>query len=434
MKTQFSIEQRQYIDFKVYSVTSIKKKYGFRIVLIYENGEKKIQKSGFKTKKEANAARNIIITELHNGTFIVNNSYKVKDFFTFWLEEYMKPNKLTADSYDTYKNIVYNHIIPCLGNIDMETLNRGHIQKLYNEKALVSHNIARLCKAVINSALKYALDKKFIGINVAQDVNLPKSIKKKKYRTIEIDTKKTLNIEQVKILIEKSKDTPIYLQILFAVLMGLRKQEINGLKYSDVDYIHRTLKVQRQLGKKANTDNSEIKVGEYTKQEIEVKTFSSNRELQIPDLVFEAILEERKKYEKNRNRRINDKTTPFKDYDFICCSTYGNPRSKGFHFKYWKKLLKDNNLPNIRFHDLRATYCTLLIKNNFNLKAISKVMGHSSEIISVDVYGDNEEIIADCLDELEPFIKLVQPNDKDEFGDELLDGIDESFIEQLKAI
>ncbi len=57
-------------------------------------------------------------------------------------------------------------------------------------------------------------------------------------------------------------------------------------------------------------------------------------------------------------------------------------------------------------------------------------MGHSSKIISVDVYGDNEEIIADFLDELKPFIKLVQPNDKDE----LLYGIYESFIEQLKAI
>ena len=131
-------------------------------------------------------------------------------------------------------------------------------------------------------------------------------------------------------MIEKSKDTPIHLQVLFAVLMGLRKQEINGLKYSDIDYIHRTLKVQRQLRKKPNTDNSELKVGEYTKQEIDVKTFSSNRELEIPDIVFEAILEERKKYERNRSRRINDKTTPFKDYDFICCSTYGNPRSKVF--------------------------------------------------------------------------------------------------------
>lgn len=73
---------------------------------------------------------------------------------------------------------------------------------------------------------------------------------KKKYRTIEIDVKKTLNIDQVRLLIEKSKETPIHLQIMFAVLIGLRKQKINGLKYSDIDFIHRTLKIQRQLGSK----------------------------------------------------------------------------------------------------------------------------------------------------------------------------------------
>lgn len=52
------------------------------------------------------------------------------------------------------------------------------------------------------------------------------------------------------IFVEKSKETPIHLQIMFAVLIGLRKQEINGLKYSDIDFIHRTLKIQRQLGNK----------------------------------------------------------------------------------------------------------------------------------------------------------------------------------------
>lgn len=127
--------------------------------------------------------------------------------------------------------------------------------------------------------------------------------------------------------------------------------------------------------------------------------------------MFEAILEERKRYERNKIRRQNDKTTPFKDWDFICCSTYGNPRSKGFHFDYWKQLLKDTKLPNIRFHDLRKTYCTLLVKNNFNLKAISNMMGHASEIISVDVYTDNDEIITDCLKELEPFIESVLPKE-----------------------
>lgn len=55
------------------------------------------------------------------------------------------------------------------------------------------------------------------------------------------------------------------------------------------------------------------------------------------------------------------------------------------------------------------TFCTLLLKKIINEKAVSKQMGHATEIITVDVYGDNEEIIADCLTELEPFIKSVEP-------------------------
>lgn len=428
----FEIEQKKYIDFKVYSVTNIKKKYGFRIILIYADGtEIPTQRSGFATKKEANEARNIAITELHNGTFIIQNKVNVKTYFTYWLEK-VKRSELTDDSYGTYKNIVYNHIIPRLGTVKMITLNRSHIQKLYNEVFTFSQSDARLCKTVMNVALSYALEHHIISYNPAKEVNLPKNAPKIKYRIRKIDSKKTLNEEQIKLLLKKAKDTPIYMQILFAALMGLRRGEINGLKYSDIDYIHRTIKIQRQLGKKANISNNELKVGEYTKQEIKVKTFSSKRELEIPDLVFEAILEERKKYERNRSRRINDKTNPFKDYDFICCSTYGNPRSKGYHFRYWKKLLKDNNLPDIRFHDLRASYCTMLLKNNINEKAVSKQLGHATEIITVDVYADNEEIIADCLEELEPFIEGVKPQMKEQTDNDFSD--DNELLEQQESL
>ena len=56
------------------------------------------------------------------------------------------------------------------------------------------------------------------------------------------------------------------MQILFAVLMGLRRSEINGLKYSDVDYIHRTLRVERQLGKKPNSKAEDCAPKMLTKQ------------------------------------------------------------------------------------------------------------------------------------------------------------------------
>ena len=85
-------------------------------------------------------------------------------------------------------------------------------------------------------------------------------------------------------MVEASKATPIHMQILFAVLMGLRRGEINGLKYSDVDYINRTLKIQRQLGKKPNSKAEDVPPKMLTKQEIKHKTPSSIREIPIPDM------------------------------------------------------------------------------------------------------------------------------------------------------
>ena len=74
--------------------------------------------------------------------------------------------------------------------------------------------------------------------------------------------------------------------------MGLRRQEINAVKYSDVDYINRTLTVERQLGKELDrTPNSRKE--SMTKRELPLKTSSCSRILPIPDYVFEAILEER---------------------------------------------------------------------------------------------------------------------------------------------
>ena len=157
---------------------------------------------------------------------------------------------------------------------------------------------------------------------------------------------------------------------------------------------------------------------------------SSVRELPIPDVVFEAILKERKQYEANRRRR----TTTFQDLDYICCSTYGRPRSKNYHWQHYKKLLADNGLPDIRWHDLRSTYCTLLLKNNYSPKAVSKLMGHAKEIITMDVYGDNRNLIAMSIPELEAFVDEVIPAEKIvRFREDLMD-IEIDVSEYLPAL
>ena len=226
-------------------------------------------------------------------------------------------------------------------------------------------------------------------------------------------------MEQVKLLLEKSKRTSIHMMILFNALMGLRRSEIIGLKYSDIDYNSRTLHVQRQLGRKVGSERGDFLPKTFTKQEIPLKTQSSNRILPIPDMVFEAILQERVKYEENKRRRPDQ----FQDDDYICCSSYGKPRSMSYNWKVYKQLLKDCNLPNIRWHDLRVTYSTLLLKENFSAKAVAKLMGHSKEIITVDVYGDNRGLIADGVPELDRYIDTLIPQNKDTSTGMVLDTI-----------
>ncbi len=78
-------------------------------------------------------------------------------------------------------------------------------------------------------------------------------------------------------------------------------------------------------------------------------------------------------------------------------------------------------MPDIRWYDLRSTYCTLLLKNDFSPKAVSVLMGHAKEIITVDVYGDNHGIIVDGVPELEAFIKEVLPEEAPDGMNDLSD-------------
>ena len=420
---------KKYVEYKVYSVTTIKKGYGFRVLLTFADESTKTQQhAGFTTKREANAFRDEVIGQLHTGTYIVYGKIRVEEFMIFWLEDIMRP-RITDDTYTTYKSAIRNYIVPQLGKMYMSTLNQGYIRKLYNTVAEKYESVAKNVRTIMKTSLEYAFNKNVLATNPAKGINLPKKIKKTEYRVLKIDEKKTLTLPQVIQLIEASKETPINLltvTVQLGMLADIRSafgscsivkdsiSEINGLKYSDVDYIHRTLRVERQLGKKPNSKAEDCAPKMLTKQEIKTKTPAGVRELPIPDYVFEAILEERKTYEKNRRRRPKE----FRDWNYICCSTYGNPRSKGFHQKYYKDLLKSLDLPDIHFHQLRNTYATILLKNSFNSKGVSHLLGHAKEIISVDVYGDTQKIIEDCLDVLEPFIEEVIPKErKDQYYD-----------------
>lgn len=417
---------KHYVDWDVRPVFKLPERgnYAYRIILIFQDGTRQVQqKSGFQTKKEAEAARRLCMGELSNGTYVVNNRLKVEEFLEYWLEYEVRQKVASFNTYSSYSQTARKHIIPYLGKKKLSELNRGDIQRLYKDRAGYSVYVVRQVKTVLNVSLRYAMEHKLVSFNAAEGISLPKSVKAGTYHTRNIDTQKTLTMEQVQMLLEASRETPIHMQVLFNVLMGLRRQEINGLKYSDVDYINRTLSVERQLGKELSRTPNSVGEEPMTKKELPLKTSSSRRLLPIPDYVYEAILEERKIYERNRSRR----KSKFLDADYICCSSYGKPRSKDFHWRHYKNLLKSTGLPDIRWHDLRSTYCTLLLKNDFSPKAVSKLMGHAKELITVDVYGDNRNIIPEEIPELLSYMEDVMPEKKAGGGmPDVLEGVVET--------
>lgn len=394
-----------YVDFNVGQVISIKNKYGFRIKLKLSDGRDIVQqKSGFTTQRDATKQRDKTLADLFNGKYIVDSSYTVESFFKTWLRDVMAP-KIKATTYSTYFYSLKNHIYPNIGGMKLSELNRGHITEFYSKVAEQSICSARMCRVILKTGLKYAEQKNYISINPAEDTQIPRVKIRGRYHTLNINQEKTLTKEQLQVLINKSRNTRIYLYILFASLLGLRKGEIRGLKFSDVDYINSTIHVQRQLGEKTVKYGNEMKL--IYGQEITPKTKAGNRMIYLPEILLEAIIEQRAKYEDNRYK-YGEK---FSDLNYICCNEYGKPHCEAYSYSHFKKLLKENGLPDIRFHDLRHTYATMLLKDDISSKAVSVSLGHSKTIITIDVYADKKRIIEGYEANIECFIKDVIPKE-----------------------
>jgi len=397
----------KYTDYKIKSVQEIKGKYGFRVILIFEDGRNVTQQiAGFSSRQEAEKCRKITEADLIQRTYLVYGNAKLKDYIWTWMDELKK--NVTANTIYSYRYVINGHIIPVLGNKRMKEINSADVVRLYTGIFAKSECVAKQAKVIMKTFLDYAESNKAVKVNVAADLRLPKGTKKVPYHARKINADKTLNHDQIMSLIDASKGTSLHMMILFNVVMGLRCSEIIGVKYSDVDFIKRELTVSRQLGVDLSKDKTQLPAKTYTKQEIEPKTKSSYRTIKIPDLVFEAILEEKKLYNARKNRRKRE----FQDLGYICCSTYGRPRCKNYHYKAFKRLLKELGLPDIRWHDLRSTAITQILVSGINPKAAAKFAGHSKEIVTVDVYTDNRKLSVMKLDRLEEFIASVIPKEE----------------------
>ena len=172
-------------------------------------------------------------------------------------------------------------------------------------------------------------------------------------------------------LITIVKSTYIYIPIAIAIATGMRRGEILGLTWENVD-----------LKKKKITVSQAIYPTKEGLKVLPPKTENSLREITIPRRLAK-ILKKHKRYQ-NKNQRLLGRDYIISDY--VCTLENGKLISPSSLNHKFKNLLKENNLPSVRIHDLRHTHASLLLSKGATAKAISARLGHSTIQITMDLY------------------------------------------------
>lgn len=293
------------------------------------------------------------------------------DFLLKWLRVAKSTVKLTT--YASYEMMATRIIIPYFEtlNIKLKELTTEDIQEFYSAQLeRVSANTVIHYHAVIHRALKYAVKIKTIQSNPAVNVERPR---KEKFIGSFYDKK------EINTLFDIIQGHPLEVAIKLAAFYGLRREEIIGLKWTSIDFENNTLTIQHTVTE-CNLDGKHIEVASDT-----AKTDSSLRTMPLVTNFREMLLAKKEKQEHYRKLCGRSYCKEYLDYIFV--NEMGERWKPRYLSDGFKRILEQNGLRRIRFHDLRHTCASLLLANNVPMKKIQEWLGHSDFSTTANIYA-----------------------------------------------
>ena len=318
-----------------------------------------------KTQAEVKAKLKAAIESSASLDMIKAEQYTTGQWMDVWFENCAKI-KVRPSSHQTYRGYIDNHIKPNIGNVPLGKLSSLHLQKLY-KKLLAGGRVERIeakgqpkglsaktvrnINQVISSAMDFAKDQKLISSNPTDGCALPK---------LEHKEMKTLPVEQLTSFLREAKESGVFELYYVELATGLRRGELLGLKWADIDLVQGSLRVQRQIAR----INGEV-------IEAPLKTKNAYRTLPLSADAVGVLQEQRKK----------SGNSPY-----VFPSPTGGPISPDSVLHMLHRVLKRAGLSKVRFHDLRHTFATLALQNGVDIKTASGMLGHYSAGFTLDTY------------------------------------------------
>lgn len=318
-----------------------------------------------KTQAEVKEKLRKAIDDSRQLDYTKEGKYTVGQWLDEWFDAYAKV-KVRASSHQTYKGYIENHIKPNIGDIPIEKLTSLRLQKFYrklltegrvprieseNQPKGLSAKTVRNIHQVISSAMSMAVKHKLILSNPAEGCELPK---------VEHKEMHTIPAEQLGAFLREAKESGVYELYYLDLATGLRRGELLGLKWDDIDLDQGVIHVRRQVYR----IDGEIR-------EVPLKTKHSYRSISISKDAVELLREMKK-------RKVSEYVFP---------SPTGGPISPGSVLHMLHRVLKRVGLPSMRFHDLRHSFATLALQNGVDIKTVSGMLGHFSAGFTLDTYA-----------------------------------------------
>jgi len=328
------------------------------------------------TRKDAETKLSELLHQVNTGSFSrPGKKLTVENFLTQWLNDYAAINvrPLTNQSYEHW---IKKQIIPAIGGVLLSRLQPSHLQTFYRKaletgridgKGGLSPRSVVHIHRILHDALSYAVQCKLLSCNIADTIKPPKARHKEM---------RTLDSVGVSKLLEASKDTVYYPIFHLAVYTGMRRSELLGLRWRAVDLDTATVSVTQVL--------HHLRDGSIQFQE--PKSQKGKRQIALSPVAVIGLREHKQKQDLERLDCLM-KGAPVANDDLVFSNSDGSPLLPNSVTHAFIKTVRRLGLHGVRFHDLRHTHATLMLKQGVHPKIVSERLGHSTIGITLDTYS-----------------------------------------------
>jgi integrase len=352
------------------------------------NGKRKRKYIYGETRKAVQEQLRALQREQEAGVRLDAARQSLKQFLEYWLEQSVVPQR-RPKTIHSYRQIVRLYLIPTLGSHQLSALTPAHVQLMLNQLRAsgsedggpLSTRTIQYVHAVLRRALGRALKLGLVARNVALLADVPQ---------VETHEIIPLSPAQANALLAAVKGHRLEVLYRVALSLGLRKGEIIGLRWSDIDFEARTLRIVQTVQR---ISGELIADGPKSKQ--------SKRLLAIPDVLIAALQQHRERQDEEREA-MGDL---WQDHDLVFPSEVGTPLEPRNLSRHFKSVLRKAELPeSTRFHDLRHSCATMLIAQGVHPRVVMEYLGHSQIAITMNTYGhvlpESQREAAAKIDEL----------------------------------